>query len=144
GGQEGVAVAGGGADDGRQVDDDVGAGESLAHQDLVADVALDEVEGGVGTEVEQSLLPGAVHQVVNGLDAVAPRQEVLTEDAAEVAEGARHEDLFRHAYPPWCCWRGGRGHTPNGFPFPRGGRDYEANPVALSISPRLPLGEAKK
>ena len=44
---------------------------SAAHQRLVADVALDEVEGRVGAEVEEGLLADAVGEVVNGADVVA-------------------------------------------------------------------------
>src|SRR5437763_2161222 len=84
------------ADDGGEVDDDVGVLDDAFHQRFVADVALDEVEGGPGAKVEKPLLAGAVHKVVDDLDLAAGVEQMFAQDAAQVTEAAGDEDAISH------------------------------------------------
>ena len=94
--QEWVAVAGGGPDDRRQMDHDVGAAESGLHQMLIAHVALDEIKQRVGTEMVEPLLARTVHEVVQRRHFKAGAEEMLTNDAAKVAQAAGHENALCH------------------------------------------------
>jgi len=78
------------------VNHDIGAAKAALHQRLVAHVALDEVERRAGTKMVEPLLPGAVHEVIEGRDLKAGAQQMLADDAAEVAEAPSDEDTLRH------------------------------------------------
>src|SRR5206468_3675843 len=96
----------------------VGLPQRLAHDGGVSHVALDEVEARVRAEVVQALA-GAVGDVVQRGDAGPGGEQVLAEDAADVAEPAGDEDAFAHATPfpgvdRAAAIRGGRESTPGG------------------------------
>src|SRR6185312_8354841 len=92
--QRRITIAGRGADNCRQVNHNVRVRKNAFHERFVANVALDEVEMRVRTEVIKPLLPGAVHEIVEGRNAESGIEQVLAENAADVAEPAGHEDAF--------------------------------------------------
>ena len=86
-----IAVAGRRADDRRERDDRVGAGEQAAAAAASSRTSpRTNVEVRVGAQVQQRR--HAVVERIEGGDAVPRREQVLAEDAAEVARSARDEN----------------------------------------------------
>ena len=98
--QERIALARLGADDGGEVHDHVGLAHDARHEGFVTHITLNEFKCRGGTEMKERLLADAVHQVVNGLDAIASIEEMFAQDAAEIAECAGDEHAFRHGTFP--------------------------------------------
>ena len=76
--QPGIAIAGRGADDGRQGDDHVRVLDQPPQEGLVADVARHEIQGGILAQVEQRRL--AVIKTIQDRHAVSGIQEMFAED----------------------------------------------------------------
>src|SRR5260370_20427202 len=85
------------------MDHDVGAAEGGWHQFLVAHISLDEVERRVGAQMVKALLAAAVHEVVQGRHLEAGVEQMLADDAAEVAKAAGHENTFWHPASKPCA-----------------------------------------
>ena len=81
--KSGIPIARGGADYRGQRDEDVRFTGQPPHHFFVPDVAMDEREAGLGTEVEETLL--AIEQVIQNRDAESALQQVSTEDRAQKA-----------------------------------------------------------
>ena len=74
----GITIAQRRADERRQRDDHIVIGDHLPHKGGVADIATDDLEGGVGAEMEEGCL--AEHETVDHRHSVAGCQEPFAED----------------------------------------------------------------